>query len=88
MVSHFDSPDNGRQGNMSCSRGGVTDPISSVPIISHIFRIMETLVFYWSRSYLKRVSAAELKWHLPNMKVIEMISEVRYLNKPLPTEKL
>ena len=53
---------------------GVTKPISSVPLISRFFTIVKTLVTYWiSCSYLTGVAAAQLRWHLSNMNVIQII---------------
>ena len=54
--------------------GRVAKPISSVPLFSLFFGITKTHVNYWiSRSYLTGVAAAELRWHLSNMNVIEII---------------
>ena len=51
---------------------GVTKPISSVPLFSEIFNIVKTHIMYWiSRLYLAGVAAAQLRWHLPNMVVIQ-----------------
>ena len=53
---------------------GVTKPISSVPLITRFFTIVKTLVTYWtSCSYLTGVAAAQLRWHLSNMNVMQMI---------------
>ena len=53
---------------------GVTKAISSVPLISRFFTIVKTLVTYWiSCSYLTGVAAAQLRWHLSNMNVIQII---------------
>ena len=54
--------------------GGVTKPISSVPLFSEIFSIVKTHVSYWiSRLYLTGVAAAQLRWHLSNINVIQII---------------
>ena len=51
---------------------GVTKPISSVPLFSDIFNIVKTHIMYRiSRLYLAGVAAAQLRWHLPNMNVIQ-----------------
>ena len=51
---------------------GVTKPISSVPLFSEIFNIVKTHIMYWiSRLYLAGVAAAQLRWHLPNINVIQ-----------------
>ena len=53
---------------------GVTKPIFSVPLISRFFNIDKTLVTYWiSCSYLTGVAAAQLRWHLSNMNVMQII---------------
>ena len=53
---------------------GVTKPISSVPLFSEIFSIAKTRVSYWiSRLYLTGVAAAQLRWHLSNINVIQII---------------
>ena len=53
---------------------GVTEAISSVPLISRFFTIVKTLVTYWiSCSYLTGVAAAQLRWHLSNINVIQII---------------
>ena len=53
---------------------GVTKPISSVPLFSEIFSIAKTHVCYWiSRLYLTGVAAAQLRWHLSNINVIQII---------------
>ena len=53
---------------------GVTKPISSVPLISRFFTIVKTLVTYWtSCSYLTGVAAAQLRWHMSNMNVMQII---------------
>ena len=58
---------------MSDSGVGVTKPISSVPSFSWLFVIVKIVVTYWiPRSYLTDVTAAQLRWHLSNMKVIEI----------------
>ena len=49
-------------------RVGVTKPILSVPLFSHYFRLMKTVVTWMiSSSYLAGVTAAELRRHLANM---------------------
>ena len=59
---------------ISCSGVGVTKPISSVPLFSYFLRIAKTHVSYSiSCSYLTGVAAAQLRWHLSNMNVIEII---------------
>ena len=51
---------------------GVTKPISSVPLFSEIFNIVKKHIMYWiSRLYLAGVAAAQLRWHLLNMNVIQ-----------------
>ena len=51
---------------------GVTKPISSVPLFSEIFNIVKTHIMYWiSCLYLAGVAAAQLRWHLPNMNMIQ-----------------
>ena len=53
---------------------GVTKPISSVPFFSEIFSIVKTHVRYWiSLLYLAGIAAAQLRWYLFNMKVIQRI---------------
>ena len=53
---------------------GVTKANSSVPLISRFFTIVKALVTYWiSCSYLTGVAAAQLRWHLSNMNVIQII---------------
>ena len=53
---------------------GVTKPIFSVPLFSTFSVIVKTNVSYWiSRSYLAGVAAAQLRWHLSNMNVIQGI---------------
>ena len=58
-----------------CGTGvGVTKTISSVPLYSDFFSIIKTHVSYWiSRLYLTGVAAAQLRWHLSNMNVIQII---------------
>ena len=57
-----------------CSGVGVTKPISSVPLFSENFNIVKTHIMYWiSRLYLAGVAAAQLRWHLPNINVIQRI---------------
>ena len=47
--------------------GGVTKPISSVPLFSEFLSIVKTNVSYCvSRLYLAAVAAAQLRWHLLN----------------------
>ena len=56
---------------------GVTKPISSVPLFSKIFSIVKTHVSSRiSRSYLAGVAAAQLRWHLSNINVIQILLEV------------
>ena len=51
---------------------GVTKPISSVQLFSEIFNIVKTHIMYSiSCLYLASVAAAQLRWHLPNMNVIQ-----------------
>ena len=53
---------------------GVTKPISSVPLFSELFSIVKTHISYWmSRLYLTGVTAAQLRWHLSNINVIQII---------------
>ena len=60
----------------------VTKPISSVPLFSQIFSIVKTYVSYWiSRLYLAGVIAAQLRGHLSNITVIQMIQEVFFQDK-------
>ena len=63
------------RGHASCITGvGVTRPISTVPLISRFFTIVKTLVTYWTAcSYLTGVAAAQLRWHLSNMNVMQII---------------
>ena len=53
---------------------GVIKPISSVPLFSYFFSISKIHVSYciW-RSYLTGVAAAQLRWHLSNMNVMQII---------------
>ena len=52
---------------------GVTKPFSSVPLFSYFLSIVNTHVSYWiSRLYLTGVAAAQLRWHLSNMNVIQI----------------
>ena len=54
------------------SRGYCTKPISSILLFSCFFTVIKTLVTYWiSHSYLTGVTAAQLRWHPSNRKVIE-----------------
>ena len=56
---------------------GVTKPISSDPLFSEIFSIVKTHVSSRiSRSYLAGVAAAQLRWHLSNIDVIQILLEV------------
>ena len=53
---------------------GVTKPISSPPLFSEFFSIIKTHLSYWiPRLYLTGVAAAQLRWHLSNIKVIRII---------------
>ena len=53
---------------------GVTKTISSVPFFSDFFSIVKTRVSYWiSRLYLAGVTAAQLRWNLSNINVIQII---------------
>ena len=53
---------------------GATKPISSVPLFSEIFNIVKTHVRYWiSRLYLTGDAAAQLRWHMSNINVIQRI---------------
>ena len=53
---------------------GVTKPIFSVPLFSTFSVSVKTNVSYWiSRLYLAGVAAAQLRWHLSNMNVIQGI---------------
>ena len=53
---------------------GVTKPISSVPLFPEFFIILKTNGIYWrSRLYLTGVAAAQLRWHLSNINVIQII---------------
>ena len=55
-------------------RGVGYKPISSVPLFSDFFSIVKPHVSYWiSRLYLAGVAAAQLRWHLSNMDVIQRI---------------
>ena len=57
--------------------GGVTKPISSIPLFFKIFSIVKTHVSYWiSRLYLTGVPVAQLRWHMSNINVIQIILEV------------
>ena len=56
-----------------------TKPISSVPLFSSIAQIY---VSYWiSHLYLKVVAAAHLRWHLPNMNVMQRIEQVLWRDR-------
>ena len=53
---------------------GVTKPISSVPLFSEFFSIVKTHFRYWiSCLYLTGIAAAQLRWYLSNMNVIQII---------------
>ena len=53
---------------------GVTKPIFSVPLFSTFSVIVKTNASYWiSRLYLAGVAAAQLRWHLSNINVIQGI---------------
>ena len=53
---------------------GVTKSIFPVPLFSEIFSIAKTHVSYWiSRLYLTGVAAAQLRWHLSDINVIQII---------------
>ena len=53
---------------------GVTKPISPVPLFSSFFQFVKTYVNCWiSRLYLTGGAAALLRWHLSNIKVIQII---------------
>ena len=70
--------------------GGVTKPIFSVPPFFPYSVIVKTNVSYWiSRLYLAGVAAAQLRWHLSNMNVIQGIWQVFFARSTiLLTEKL
>ena len=56
---------------------GVTKPIFSIPLIVDFFSIVKTHVKYWiSRLYLTGIAAAELRWYLSNMDVIQIVYQV------------
>ena len=58
----------------TCPGVGATKPISSVPLFSKFFRTAKTHVSYWiSRLYLAGIAAAQLRWHLSNMNVVEIV---------------
>ena len=64
---------------------GVTKPIFSAPLFSHFFRIIKTVVTCMiSSSYLAGVTAAELRRHLANMNMIEIIWLILLLNQNFP----
>ena len=68
------SADVGPTGLQGKSGVGVTKPILSVPLFSTFSVIVKTNVSYWiSRLYLAGVAAAQLRWHLSNMNVIQGI---------------
>ena len=53
---------------------GVTKLISSVPLISKFVSIVNTRASYWiSCLYLTGVAAAQLRWHVSNINVIQEI---------------
>ena len=53
---------------------GVTKPISPVPLFSEFFNNAKTYVDYWISSlYSAGVAAAQLRWHLSNINVIQII---------------
>ena len=53
---------------------GVTKAISPVPLFSQFFSIVRTHVRYWIlRLYLTGIAAAQLRWYLSNMNVIQRI---------------
>ena len=52
---------------------GVTQPISPVPLFSEFFSIVKIYEYWISRPYSRSVSAAQLRWHLSNMNVIQGI---------------
>ena len=55
-------------------RVGVTKPIFPVPLFSTFSVIVKTNASYWiSRLYLIGVAAAQLRWHLSNMNMIQGI---------------
>ena len=55
-------------------RHGNAKPIPCVPLFSEFYIIVKTHVSDWiSRLYLAGVAAAQLRWHLPNMNVIQRI---------------
>ena len=61
---------------------GVTKPIFSVPLFSHFFRMIKTVVTCMiSSSYLAGVTAAKLQRHLANMNMIEIIWLLLLLNQ-------
>ena len=61
-----------------------------ITLISWFFTIVKTLVTYWiSCSYLTGVAAAQLRWHLSNMNVMQIILTGTFArSKILLTEKL
>ena len=55
----------------------VTEPISSVALFSDSFTIVKSHDRYWmSHQYLTGDAAAQLRWHLSNMNVIQRISKM------------
>ena len=58
----------------ACQSGvGVTKPISSIPVFSELFSIIKTHIYWRSHLYLTGVTAAQLRWHLSNINVIQII---------------
>ena len=56
---------------------GVTEPISSIPLLSEFFIIFQTHVRNWILHLCETgIAAAQLRWYLSNMNVIQRI---RYL---------
>ena len=56
---------------------GVTKPISSVPLFSPFSIIVKTDISSWIwRWYFAGVAAAQLRWHLRNMNVIQGIQQM------------
>ena len=64
---------------------GLSMPISTVPLFFEIVSIVKTYVRYWiSRLYVTGIAAAQLRRHLPNIDVIQIIWEVFLSgNRPL-----
>ena len=64
---------------------GVTKSFFSVPLFSHFFRMIKTVVTCKISSlYLAGVTAAELRRHLANMNMIESIWPILLLNQNFP----